>query len=108
MLYGPNTNNGSIIYQIECQVDYILRHLQRMTREKLAWIAVKPEVMADYNRRLQADLAAVAVWHSGAHDYYRAASGRIVTQWPHGMDRYREITAADDDDAYLGAGNTGA
>ena len=108
MLYGPNTNNGSIIFQIECQVDYLLRHLQRMARDKLAWIEVKPEVMADYNRRLQADLDAVAVWHSGAHDYYRAASGRIVTQWPHGMDRYREITAADDYDAYLGAGDSGA
>ena len=27
MLYGPNTNNGSIISMIECQVDYLLRHL---------------------------------------------------------------------------------
>ena len=108
MLYGPNTNNGSIIFQIECQADYILRHLQRMQREQLAWIEVKPGAMAGYNRRLQADLAAVGVWQSGARDYYRAASGRIVTQWPHGMDRYRELTSAIDDDAYLGAGSSGA
>ena len=25
MLYGPNTNNGSIIYMIECQVDYVMQ-----------------------------------------------------------------------------------
>ena len=25
MLYGPNTNNGSIIYMIECQAEYVVR-----------------------------------------------------------------------------------
>ena len=25
MLYGPNTNNGSIIFMIECQVEYVMR-----------------------------------------------------------------------------------
>ena len=100
MLYGPNTNNGSIIFQIECQVDYLLRHLQRMDRQGLAWIDVRPEIMASYNRDLQRDLAQVAVWNTGTRDYYRSASGRIITQWPHGMDRYRDMTRAPDDDAY--------
>ena len=36
MLYGPNTNNGSIIYMIECQVDYVMRVLQRMDDEGIA------------------------------------------------------------------------
>ncbi|HTJ64313.1 MAG TPA: NAD(P)/FAD-dependent oxidoreductase [Alphaproteobacteria bacterium] len=101
MLYGPNTNNGSIIFQIECQVDYLLRHIQRMEAENLAWIDVKPEAMAAYNRRLQDDLEGVAVWNSGScRDYYRTASGRIVTQWPHSMGRYREVTSISDAEAY--------
>jgi cation diffusion facilitator CzcD-associated flavoprotein CzcO len=101
MLYGPNTNNGSIIFQIECQVDYLLRHIQRMDAQKLAWIDVKPDAMADYNHRLQGDLNRVAVWNSGScRDYYRTASGRIVTQWPHSMGRYREVTSISDADAY--------
>jgi cation diffusion facilitator CzcD-associated flavoprotein CzcO len=101
MLYGPNTNNGSIIFQIECQVDYLLRQILRMEKAGIAWIDVKPEVMAAYNRQLQSDLDRVAVWNSGScSDYYRTASGRIVTQWPHGMDRYREMTSAPDGDAY--------
>jgi cation diffusion facilitator CzcD-associated flavoprotein CzcO len=101
MLYGPNTNNGSIIYQIECQVDYLMRHIGRMERERLAWIDVKPEAMAAYNRTLQQELEAVAVWNSGAcRDYYRHPSGRIVTQWPHSMGRYRGATATADDAAY--------
>ena len=100
MLYGPNTNNGSILFQIECQVEYLLRHVDRMARERLQWIDVKPEVQAAYNRQLQEDLAAKAVWQSGTRDYYRAPSGKIVTQWPHGMDRYRDMTQASDEGAY--------
>ena len=101
MLYGPNTNNGSIIWQIECQVAYTLRHLRRMDDEGLAAIEVKPEVMAEYNDRLQRDLDAVEVWAAAnCHNYYRNAAGRIVTQWPHGMGTYREWTTRPDADAY--------
>jgi cation diffusion facilitator CzcD-associated flavoprotein CzcO len=103
MLYGPNTNNGSIIWQIECQVDYIVRHLQRMDAERLAAIEVKPAVMAAYNEGLQRDLDTVEVWAAAnCHNYYRNASGRIVTQWPHGMGTYREWTTRPDADAYVG------
>jgi cation diffusion facilitator CzcD-associated flavoprotein CzcO len=101
MLYGPNTNNGSILFQIECQVDYTLRQLRRMDEERLAWIDVKAAVMDDYDSRLQRDLGAVEVWAAEAcHNYYRNASGRIVTQWPHGMGTYREWTSKPDLDAY--------
>ena len=72
-----------------------------MDKARLAWIDVKPEAMAAYNRQLQSDLDLVEVWNSGScRDYYRGASGRIVTQWPHGMDRYREMTSEADEDAY--------
>ena len=101
MLYGPNTNNGSIIFQIECQVAYLLRQLDRLDREGLTWMDVKQDVMDDYNRRLQDDLDHVEVWSADAcHNYYRNGAGRIVTQWPHGMGKYREWTSAPDPDAY--------
>ena len=43
MLYGPNTNNGSILSMIEAQVDYTVRHVERIASEELAWIDVRPE-----------------------------------------------------------------
>lgn len=100
MLYGPNTNNGSIIFQLECQVDYILRKLKMMDRRKLQWIDIKDSALLDYNEMLQKDLAKVSVWQEGIRDYYRAESGLIVTQWPHTMARYRLETSREDDDAY--------
>lgn len=92
MLYGPNTNAGSVLYMIECQADYVVRLLQRIEHDELAWVDVRPDVMAAYNERLQSDIEQVEVWQGGCSTYYRVPSGRIVTQWPHSMARYRELT----------------
>lgn len=101
MLYGPNTNQGSLIFMIECQVEYVLRMLQRMETEGLAWVDIRPEVMAAFNEELQHDLDEVTVWDAGCHQYYRGPSGRIVTQWPKSMYAYRDRTEAPDPaDAY--------
>jgi cation diffusion facilitator CzcD-associated flavoprotein CzcO len=100
MLYGPNTNAGSIIFMIECQVEYILRQLRRMDAEHLAWLEVRPEVVEAYNDALQHDIDQVVPWQAGVHGYYRGKSGRIVTQWPHTMTDYRDRTERPDDDAY--------
>jgi cation diffusion facilitator CzcD-associated flavoprotein CzcO len=100
MLYGPNTNNGSIIYMIECQVDYVMQVLQRMDEEGIAALDVKREVMDEYNAALQDTLAGVEVWQAGCHGYYRVPSGRIVTQWPGSMSEYRARTQRPDPDAF--------
>lgn len=99
-LYGPNTNNGSIIYMLECQIDLIVRELQRMDDRRLSWIDVKPEVQELYNDEVQARIAAIEPWNAdGCSNYYRSTSGRVVTQCPFGMAEYRARTTAIDDDA---------
>jgi cation diffusion facilitator CzcD-associated flavoprotein CzcO len=98
MLYGPNTNHGSIIGMIEYQVDYVIRMLDRMDREDLCWVDVRPETVKAYDERIQRDLDEVTVWDAGCHQYYRVPSGRIVTQWPHSMFTYRDWTTAPDPD----------
>ena len=104
MLYGPNTNNGSIIYMLECQAEYALRAVEWMQREDVAWIDVKPDVEAAYNDQLQHELDTVGVWAaSNCHNYYRGAGGYIVTQWPHSMSEYRRRTERIDEGAYFTA-----
>ena len=100
MLYGPNTNNGSILANIECQAAYFLRHLERMEREELAWIDVRPETLDAYNAMLQREIAAIPAWNAGVAGYYRAEGGLNVTQWPDGMQRYRDLTGTPDDQVY--------
>jgi len=100
MLYGPNTNNGSILFMLECQVATVLRQLARLRDEGLAWVDVRRDAMDRYNEELQAEIARVDVWQAGCHGYYRGPSGRIVTQWPHSMSEYRDRSERPDPGAW--------
>jgi cation diffusion facilitator CzcD-associated flavoprotein CzcO len=100
MIYGPNTNNGSLIYMLELEVAYIVRQLLRMRREGADWIDVRRDVMDAYNEQLQRDIAGVDVWAGDCGGYYRAGSGRVVTQLPYNMTRWRQMTTCQDGDAY--------
>ena len=100
MLYGPNTNNGSILSMIEAQVDYTVRQVERIAGEGLAWIDVRPEPMARYNEDVQAAIGRVSVWQADCRGYYRSPSGRVVTQWPYSMTEFRERCAKPDAEAY--------
>jgi cation diffusion facilitator CzcD-associated flavoprotein CzcO len=99
MLYGPNTNNGSIIYMIECQVHYVMAMLDAMDEHDLAAVDVKRDVMDEYNEEIQRALDDVDVWQAGVNGYYRVGN-RIVTQWPGSMSSYQERTDKVDLDAY--------
>ena len=100
MLYGPNTNNGSILTMIESQVNYALRQIERITDEGLAWIDVRPESMERYNVEVQQGIAGVKVWQANCNGYYRSPSGRVVTQWPYSMSEFEQRTSKLDADAY--------
>lgn len=100
MIYGPNTNNGSILEMIEGQVDYTVQQIARIADEGLAWIDVRPEPMERYNEEIQQAISRVAVWQADCNGYYRTPSGRIVTQWPYSMSEFRKRTAHPDLEAY--------
>lgn len=102
MLYGPNTNQGCILWMIERQVEYALRQINRLESEDLAWLDIRKDVMDTFNNKLQQDIANVDVWQAdcGNDFYYRSNSGRFVTQWPHSMDAFAEHTEQTNPDAY--------
>jgi len=96
MMYGPNTNNGSILFMLERQADFIVDHIALMDRESVAALDIRREVMDRYNAELQSDLAKVGVWQASCSNYYRTPEGRIVTQWPHTMVEYTQRCAVRD------------
>jgi cation diffusion facilitator CzcD-associated flavoprotein CzcO len=91
MLYGPNTNNGSILQMLEYQAEFVVRFVQFMEKEGLRWVDLRPEAQAYFNRNLQQALDGIEVWRPETDGYYRGRSGRIVTQWPHTMDDYARM-----------------
>ena len=84
MLYGPNTNNGSIIYMLECQAEYAVQAVEWMERDDLAWIDVKPDVEAEYN-----DAAPTRPRHRG-----RVGRGQLPQLLPRRRGPHRHAVAA--------------
>jgi len=100
MLYGPNTNNGSILQMLEYQVEFVVRQIQRMLSESIAWMDVRREALERWDAQVQQELAGIEVWQAACHNYYRADSGRIVTQWPNTMGEYRRRCSASPPGSY--------
>jgi cyclohexanone monooxygenase len=83
MLYGPNTNVGSnsVIFMLEAQARYIVRALKYMRRRGKPYVAVRRETMAGFIAKIDEWMEGT-VWLTRCHNYFRAANGRVVTQWP--------------------------
>jgi hypothetical protein len=72
-------------------------------KNRLAWIDVKPGAMTEYNETVQRDIARITVWGADCRGYYRAPSGRIVTQCPYTMTMFEAILTRPDASAYEAA-----
>jgi 4-hydroxyacetophenone monooxygenase len=102
-LYGPATNlahAGSIIFHSECQVRYITACLQALIENGVKAMACKPEVHAEYTRRLIAELESLVWSHPAANSWYRNRAGRVVTTSPWRLADYWKWTRAPNLDDY--------
>jgi cyclohexanone monooxygenase len=83
MLYGPNTNVGSnsVIFMLEAQARYIVRALKYMRRKGKTYVAVRPSALAGFVAKVDEWMTGT-VWTTQCSNYFRAANGRVVTQWP--------------------------
>jgi hypothetical protein len=86
ILYGPNTNQGNVIFGLETSVNYVVRNLKRMKRTGATSIDVRRSYFAIYNRWLQRRLAKSAL--ATAKNYHKSASGRLVLPFPTNMGWY--------------------
>jgi cation diffusion facilitator CzcD-associated flavoprotein CzcO len=82
LLYGPNTNLGhnSIIFMIECQVNYVVRLIRRLFAQDLPFLDVSAEAQSRYNAGIQRDLEKTA-WAAGCSSWYKTASGKVTNNW---------------------------
>lgn len=93
-LYGPNTNivhGGSIIYQVECQVHYVMQCLVHMIEKQLRSMEVRDEVNDEYNDRVQAISATLAWGHPGVQSWYKNSQGHVVNNSPFSLQKFWEV-----------------
>jgi cation diffusion facilitator CzcD-associated flavoprotein CzcO len=90
MLYGPNTNGGEIVSCLERQAEHVVSNVKRMIRRGVTAVEVRRSYYEAYNRWIQRKMEGTA-W-TVSNNYYKSASGRIVTQWPFGALLYGVLT----------------
>lgn len=93
MLYGPNTNVGSnsVIFVLEAQARYIVRVLKHLRRTRNSYVAVRPAALADFIAKVDRWMYGT-VWTTRCSNYFRAANGRVVTQWPRSASAFWAMT----------------
>ncbi|MBT5792516.1 MAG: NAD(P)/FAD-dependent oxidoreductase [Gammaproteobacteria bacterium] len=84
-IYGPNTNivhGGSIIYNTECQVHYIMQCLVLMLKQRGKLLEIPQEATDEYNEEVQ-NLSKNLAWgHPGVESWYKNSDGKVVNNSP--------------------------
>jgi cation diffusion facilitator CzcD-associated flavoprotein CzcO len=83
ILMGPNTGPGhtSVLVYTEAQIAHALQAIERMMRENLRFVDVRPEVQARYNERIQRRMKHM-VWSSGCSSWYLSPDGSNHSLYP--------------------------
>jgi 4-hydroxyacetophenone monooxygenase len=90
-LYGPNTNivhGGSIIYQVECQIHYVMQCIASMLDQDVDAIDVREDVNAAFNDRVQEISRRLAWGHPNVQSWYKNSAGRVVNNSPFSLQQY--------------------
>ena len=90
--YGPGTNGGEIVWMLERQAEYAVRVVRRMLRTGATAVEVKANWADRYDRWLERSVRDTA-W-TVSNNYFKAANGKIVTQWPYSPLAYRALTTS--------------
>ena len=94
-LLGPNVglgHGGSIISNIENQMDYVMSALEQMFTQNVTEIEVRQEVHDRYNTAVDAAHAKMVWTHQGMENWYRNSSGRVVAITPWRNDDFWRMT----------------
>ena len=83
LTFGPNSgpgHNSALVY-MESQLDYALQGIDRILRDNLRMLDVKPDVQKRYNADIQKRLARTN-WNSGCKSWYLTPEGFNATMYP--------------------------
>lgn len=102
-VYGPGANlthGGSIIFVSECQVRYILNCLRELIERDYETMEVTDEAFDEYMEKFDEAAKGFVMAHPSVNNWYKTASGRMVTNWPWRMLDMWQWTREVDPDAF--------
>lgn len=86
IMYGPNTNSIPLVSFYEAQASFAAGLISRAASAGAGSIEVRRSAFVLYNDWVQARLSKT-VW-AQVNNYFKAGTGRIVSQWPSGATPY--------------------
>ncbi|NMA99011.1 MAG: monooxygenase, partial [Phyllobacteriaceae bacterium] len=90
-----NTNyahGGSIVFNIECQVRYIMNALEEMAAKGARQIEVRQDAHDRYNAKVEERHEAMIWTQPKVRTWYKNAKGRVVANAPWSMLEYWRLT----------------
>jgi len=102
-MYGPGTNlahAGSIIFNSECQINYICSAIKYMLSNNFKVIRVKPEIEKQYQDRFDKRHEKMVWQHSKVSSWYQNSKGKVVTTSPWRLVEYWTWTNKFNQDDY--------
>ena len=84
-MYGPGTNlahAGSIIFNSECQINYICSAIEHMLNNDYKVIKVKPKIEKQYQDRFDKRHKKMVWQHENVSSWYQNSKGKVVTTSP--------------------------
>jgi cation diffusion facilitator CzcD-associated flavoprotein CzcO len=90
MMYGPNTNSVPLVSFYQAQARFAARAIRRLGTRRAHDVQVSRRAADRYDRWLQSAMRRT-VWVQ-TDSYFRAATGRVVSQWPFNSSLYIAAT----------------
>jgi len=83
ILLGPNTALGhnSVVWMIECQVDYVYSCIEKMLEENVSRIEVLPDACKEFVHSVRSSLEGTVWARSNCRSWYQSPKGVIYTLW---------------------------
>ena len=103
ILFGPSTGLGhtSIIFNIECQINYALDCIRKTKQKGKKVIELKQEVLDNYVN-WQRKVVKGRVFASGCDSWYKNKAGEFYTIWPGSTIQYWwQIYSCKEEDYYF-------
>jgi cation diffusion facilitator CzcD-associated flavoprotein CzcO len=83
ILYGPNTNllTNSILFMLECQVNYTISLVRHTISSRLNNFEVKQQVQETYQNIIEQKQLRMS-WSQGCENWYKTADNKYPNNWP--------------------------
>jgi len=81
MLFGPGTVQSSVIFMIECQVEYVIDGITKMMKLGAKSLSLKTSVLEKYDEYLQENNETTMFGRGSCTSYYKNAAGQNWVVW---------------------------